>query len=189
MTTFASARERNHSSPRHSSRNLPLKLSATPFCQGLPGSISAVPIPCATIHDSRALETNSGPLSLRRKAGAPRSLTRRDSTSMNPRGADAAVHLDRQALLGELLGHRQALELLAVGAAVEHEVVGPHLVRSPRCLRARAGRSHALSRPLARHLQSPRLPQPAGPADAHPMPVTAKEDANAPIAVTRILRR
>src|SRR3954466_11796071 len=119
MTTFASARERNHSSPRHSSRNLPLKLSATPFCQGLPGSISAVPIPCATIHDSRALDTNSGPLSLRRKAGAPRSLTKRDD---HPRRADAAVHLDRQALLGELVGHRQALKLLAVGAAVEHEV-------------------------------------------------------------------
>src|SRR4051794_10002091 len=63
MTTFASVRERNHSSPRHSSWDFPLKLSATPFCQGLPGSISAVPIPCATIHDSRALDTNSGPLS------------------------------------------------------------------------------------------------------------------------------
>src|ERR1700722_10617980 len=46
MMTFASARERNHSRFRHSSRNLPLKLSATPFCQGLPGSINAVPMPC-----------------------------------------------------------------------------------------------------------------------------------------------
>jgi hypothetical protein len=70
------ARERNHSRLRHSSRNLPLKLSATPFCQGLPGSINAVQIPCATVHDSSALDTNSGPLSLRRTAGAPRSLTR-----------------------------------------------------------------------------------------------------------------
>ena len=39
ITTFASARERNHSRLRHSSRNLPLKLSPTPFCHGLPGSI------------------------------------------------------------------------------------------------------------------------------------------------------
>src|SRR5262245_15323568 len=36
MITFASTRERNHSRLRHSSRNLPLKLSVTPFCQGLP---------------------------------------------------------------------------------------------------------------------------------------------------------
>jgi GNAT superfamily N-acetyltransferase len=27
-------------------KNLPLKLSVTPFCQGLPGSINAVPMPC-----------------------------------------------------------------------------------------------------------------------------------------------
>lgn len=39
---LASARERNHSRLRHSSRNLPLKLSLTPFCHGLPGSIRAV---------------------------------------------------------------------------------------------------------------------------------------------------
>ena len=82
MTTLASARERNHSRLRHSSRNLPLKLSATPFCQGLPGSINAVPIPCATIQDRSALDTNSGPLSLRRKLGAPRWLTRRDILSL-----------------------------------------------------------------------------------------------------------
>src|SRR5258707_13886742 len=72
MITFASARDRNHSRLRHSSRNLPLKLSVTPFCQGLPGSINAVPIPCATIHDNRVLDTNSGPLSLHRNVGAPR---------------------------------------------------------------------------------------------------------------------
>src|SRR5262249_28320765 len=36
----------------------------------------------ATIHDSSAFDTNSGPLSLRRKAGAPRSLTRRARTSI-----------------------------------------------------------------------------------------------------------
>jgi hypothetical protein len=47
MISFASARERNHSRLRYSSRNLPLKLYAIPFCQGLPGSINAVPIPCA----------------------------------------------------------------------------------------------------------------------------------------------
>ena len=33
MTTFASARERKHSTLRHSSRRLPLKLSSLAFCQ------------------------------------------------------------------------------------------------------------------------------------------------------------
>ena len=67
---------------RHSSRNFPLKLSSVPFCQGLPGSLSALPIPSATIHFRIAFETNSGPLSERMKAGAPWMLTRRASTSM-----------------------------------------------------------------------------------------------------------
>jgi hypothetical protein len=38
----ASRREWNHSMLRHSSRNLPLNLSSVPFCQGFPGSMSAV---------------------------------------------------------------------------------------------------------------------------------------------------
>ena len=37
MTTLASARDRNHSRLRHSSRNLPLKLSVAPFLPGLAG--------------------------------------------------------------------------------------------------------------------------------------------------------
>jgi hypothetical protein len=59
-------RDRNHSRLRHSSRNLPLKLSVAPFCQGLPGSINAVSIPMLVIQISSARETNSGPLSERR---------------------------------------------------------------------------------------------------------------------------
>jgi hypothetical protein len=51
MTTFASALDRNHSKLGRSSPNLPLKLSAMPFCQGLPGSINAVPMPCVMIQD------------------------------------------------------------------------------------------------------------------------------------------
>jgi hypothetical protein len=148
MITFAPARERNHSRLRHSSRNLPLKLSVTPFCQGLPGLINAVPIPCATIQDNSVLDTNSGPLSLRRNAGTP-------------------------------------LELLAVGAMT----VGPHLVRAARPLRSRASRGEALPRPLARHLQPSRPPQPMRPARAHAIAVAPEKDADAAIAVARILRR
>jgi hypothetical protein len=44
MMIYGSARERNHSRLIHSSRNLPLKLSVTPFYQGLSRSINAVPM-------------------------------------------------------------------------------------------------------------------------------------------------
>jgi len=52
MTILASAQERNHSRLRHSSRNLPLKLSVAPFCQGSLGSINAVSMSWSTIHFS-----------------------------------------------------------------------------------------------------------------------------------------
>ena len=83
MTTFAPARERNHSTLRHSSRSLPLKLSALAFCQGLPGSISAVLMPAWASHSRTSRLTNSGPLSERRKSGAPCRLTRRVRTSIS----------------------------------------------------------------------------------------------------------
>ena len=40
-----------------------------------------------------------------------------------PRPADRACNVNRQALAGEFVDDRQALDLLAVGASVEHEVV------------------------------------------------------------------
>ena len=47
-------------------------------------------------------------------------------------GSDAAGHVDGQALPGELIDHGQALDLLAIGAGVEDEVVGPDAVRAAR---------------------------------------------------------
>ena len=44
------------------------------------------------------------------------------------RRADRATDVDRQALLGVLVDHRQALDLLAAGAGIEYEVVGPDLI-------------------------------------------------------------
>ena len=49
---------------------------------GLAGTISAVPMPPVAIHSRIARLTNSGPLSERRKSGAPCVLTRRVSTSI-----------------------------------------------------------------------------------------------------------
>ena len=42
----------------------------------LPGSINAVPMPCATMQDNFALDVNSDPLLLHRDIGTPRALTR-----------------------------------------------------------------------------------------------------------------
>jgi hypothetical protein len=100
-------------------------------------------MPWAAIQNNSALETNSGPLSLRKRTGAPRSLTKRDSTSITR---------------GERM--RPCTSLLAFSAAVEHEVVGPHLVRPRRRLWPRPARSHTLPRPFAQHLQTRCLPQP-----------------------------
>jgi hypothetical protein len=132
------------------------------------------------------LETNSRC----RCAGSARRLADQTRQHLDhPRRTDAAVYVDCQPLLDELVGDSQALELLAVSAAVEHEVVGPHLVRPSRRLWPRAARSHALSRPLPRHLQTSRLPQPVSSPWAHLVSVPSKKDANTPIAKTRILRR
>ena len=49
----------------------PLKLSSIPFCQGLPGSMSAMSIAESASHLRMALLTNAGPLSDRMAAGAP----------------------------------------------------------------------------------------------------------------------
>ncbi len=43
-------------------------------------------------------------------------------------GADAPGHVDRQTLVGEFVDHREAFELLAVGAGIEDKVVGPDMV-------------------------------------------------------------
>ena len=48
------------------------------------------------------------------------------------RGPDAPGDVDRQALACELIDNRQTLEALAVGAVIEHEVVGPDVV-APLC--------------------------------------------------------
>src|SRR5690606_12675824 len=47
----------------------------------------------------------------------------------------------------------------------------------------------ALARPFSRHLQPRAAPEPVGAAEAQRMSVTAQKDGDAPIAVTRILRR
>lgn len=47
-------------------------------------------------------------------------------------GADAALNVDLQALARPLVDDGQALQLLAIGAGIDHKVIGPHLVRPRR---------------------------------------------------------
>ena len=69
-------------SVRHSLRNLPLKDSSVPCCQGVPGSMKAVSIRLVWSQRRIAGATNSGPLSERRYAATPCTLTHCVSTSM-----------------------------------------------------------------------------------------------------------
>src|SRR5581483_1591336 len=77
-------------------------------------------------------------------------------------GADAAVDLDRKTFFGPFVGDRQALQLLTVGAPIEHEVVGPHLVGAGWRVGTRTAGRDALSRALARHLKARLPPQAIG---------------------------
>jgi hypothetical protein len=63
ITTCASCNERNQCSLKHSSRNLPLKLSITPFWTGFPSWMRCGLTPCWPAHASNAVPKNSGPLS------------------------------------------------------------------------------------------------------------------------------
>jgi hypothetical protein len=96
----------------------------------------------------------------------------------------ASVDVDGQPLLGELVRHGEALELLPVGAMVEYKESYDHTWFGPdvACGRARAAatRLRGLLRGGGR---------PVGPADAHAMPIAAEKDTDAAIAIARISRR
>ena len=137
-------------------------LSGKPFCQGLPGSINAVPMPCATIQDNspgqqRLRHELLVPLSLRRNIGVP--VYHEPGRHLDDaRGANAAADIDGQSFLGELVRDGEALELLAVDAMIGHEVVGPDLVRTARRSRSRRtvetrffGRLRGTCSPAAHH--------------------------------------
>lgn len=56
------------------------------------------------------------------------------------RRTNAPGNIDRQTLAGVLVDDREALQLLAVGAGVVHEVIGPDVIRAlpfSRCARHR----------------------------------------------------
>ncbi len=69
ITTLASTNLWKSSASRHSRRNVPLKLSLLPFCQGLPGSIRHGIISWSFRTAGSLWATSSGPLALRRYRG------------------------------------------------------------------------------------------------------------------------
>src|SRR5690606_21037786 len=104
-------------------------------------------------------------------------------------GADASSHVDRQAFTRVLIDDRQALELLAVGAGVEHEVISPDLIGTERRNRPRPARSNAPPRPLLRHLKAVLPPDPVRAIRAHRMSSAGQEHLDATIAIAWVLRR
>jgi hypothetical protein len=72
ITTRASSTLRKPSALRPSSRHLPMKRSADPFAQGGPGVMDTVRVAPAPSQACHGGAMNSGPLSLRRDAAAPR---------------------------------------------------------------------------------------------------------------------
>ena len=61
----------------------------------------------------------------------------------HPTGADAAGHVNRQALPGPLVDDRQVFERLPIRTGVEHEVVRPHVVPVGGRQRPGSSRGHA----------------------------------------------
>jgi hypothetical protein len=106
----------------------------------------------------------------------------------DPACAEAAVDLDRQAFLGPFVGDGQALELLAVGALVEHEVVRPHPVGAGRRLRPRPAAGDARARPPARHLQLGAPLRPITRPQFMACAPRAPEDADTAATEARVLR-
>src|SRR5512134_1340337 len=107
----------------------------------------------------------------------------------HPLGADGAGHVDRQAFPRELVDDGQAFDLLTVRASVEDEIVGPDEVRARRRKRSRPARGNPAPRTPSRQLQPRFAPQPVGTLPGELVTRATQEDAHAPIAVARILRR
>ena len=68
-----------------------------------------------------------------------------------PSRANAAGYIDGQALMRKLVEHRQTLQLLLVGATIEHKVISPDV--TPRCGRQRAADDRSI-RAAAAFLQA-----------------------------------
>src|SRR5436190_7535859 len=101
---------------------------------------------------------------------------------------DAAGDVDRQTFAGELIDDRQAFEAPSIGAGVEHEVVGPDVIRRVRRNRPRARVGYTSAAAPRGQLEGGELPQAVRAMPTHPETFTPEEDSNPTISVARILR-
>src|SRR4051794_26191487 len=91
-----------------------------------------------------------------------------------------AGDVNGQALAGELVDHRQALDLLSGGSGVKHEVVRPQDVGRNWCQWPRTSCCNAPARPTARQLQASLAPQPVCPVYAEFDPLQARDRGSEP---------
>jgi hypothetical protein len=89
----------------------------------------------------------------------------------------------------EFVDHGQTLELLAVGAVIEYEVVRPDMVGSSRWEWSRSTRSKTTAWPFARQAEARLVPQSTRAINAHGETLPAQKDTNATVAITRVLTR
>lgn len=101
--------------------------------------------------------------------------------------ANAAGHVDGQALACVLVDHGQAFQLLAISTCVIDEIVGPDLIDSARPQRLRVARRDALAQALLWHLQPVLVPDPMRAIGTRRVATPTEKDLHAAVAVARIL--
>src|ERR1700731_1100424 len=96
--------------------------------------------------------------------------------------------IDRKALACIFVDDRQALQLLTVGAGVEHKVVGPDLIGTGGRRWPRPSVCNTPPRSLFRHLKASVPANPVSPIGAHDLALSLQEHLDDPsVAVPRVL--
>jgi hypothetical protein len=130
----------------------------------------------------------SEPLSDRRCFGAPRTLTSLLCTSITRFERMPPGDIDRKALACIFVDDRLALQLLTVGAGVEHKVVGPDSIGTGGRQWPRPSVCNTPPRSLFKHLEASVPSNPVNPIGAHDLPLPLQEHLDDPsVTVPRVL--
>jgi hypothetical protein len=130
----------------------------------------------------------SEPLSDRRYFGAPWTLTSLLSTSITLFERMRPGDIDRKALACIFVDDCQALQLLTVGAGVEHKVVGPDLIDTGGRQWPRPSVCNTPPRPLISDLEASVPSNPVNPIGAHNLALSLQEHLDDPsVTVPRVL--